>query len=153
MIDPTETVPAQGIAVVGMSGRFPGAASMTELWRNLRDGVESISFFNEEELIAAGANPALVRDPAYVRAKGVAEGVEMFEPAFFGFMPREAELMDPQHRVLLECAWEALEDAGVDPGRFPGRTAVYVGSGTSSYLLSNLLPTRRRCAAPAPSRC
>ncbi len=140
MTEPTETVPAQGIAVVGMSGRFPGASSIPELWRNLRDGVESISFFSEEELIAGGIDPALVRDPAYVRAKGVAEGVEMFEPAFFGFTPREAELMDPQHRVLLECAWEALEDAGVDPGRFPGRTAVYVGSGTSSYLLSNLLP-------------
>jgi len=140
MSEPIETLPAQGIAVVGMSGRFPGAASTLELWRNLRDGVESISFFGEEELIASGIDPALVRDPAYVRAKGVAEGVEMFEPAFFGFTPREAELMDPQHRLLLECAWEALEDAGVDPGRFAGRTAVYVGSGTSSYLLSNLLP-------------
>ncbi|MFL6235265.1 MAG: beta-ketoacyl synthase N-terminal-like domain-containing protein [Thermoanaerobaculia bacterium] len=140
MSELTATTPAQGIAVVGMSGRFPGAGSIDELWRNLRDGVESISFFSAEELIAAGLDPALVRDPAYVRAKGVAEGMEMFEPAFFGFTPREAELMDPQHRVLLECAWEALEDAGVDPGRFPGRTAVYVGSGTSSYLLSNLLP-------------
>ncbi len=140
MTEPTETSPAQGIAVVGMSGRFPGAGSLPELWRNLRDGVESISFFSEEELIAGGLDPTLVRDPAYVRAKGVAEGVEMFEPAFFGFTPREAELMDPQHRMLLECAWEALEDAGVDPGRFAGRTAVYVGSGTSSYLLSNLLP-------------
>lgn len=139
MTEPIET-PAQGIAIVGMSGRFPGARSLDELWRNLRDGVEAISFFSEEELIASGIDPALVRDPAYVRAKGVAEGVEMFEPAFFGFTPREAELMDPQHRVLLECAWEALEDAAVDPGRFPGRVAVYVGSGVSSYLLSNLLP-------------
>ncbi|HEY2291007.1 MAG TPA: beta-ketoacyl synthase N-terminal-like domain-containing protein [Thermoanaerobaculia bacterium] len=139
MTEPTETYPAQGIAVVGMSGRFPGARSLDELWRNLRDGVESITFFSEEELIASGVDPALLRDAAYVRAKGVAEGVEMFEPAFFGFTPREAELMDPQHRLLLECSWEALEDAGVDPGRFPGRAAVYVGSGTSSYLLANLL--------------
>jgi acyl transferase domain-containing protein/acyl carrier protein len=139
MTEPTEILPAQGIAVVGMSGRFPGVASLEELWRNLRDGVESISFFSEEELIAAGVDPALVRDPAYVRARGVAEGVDRFEPAFFGFTPREAELMDPQHRMLLECAWEALEDAGVDPGRFAGRAAVYVGSGASSYLLSNLL--------------
>ncbi len=140
MNESVETSPVQGIAVVGMSGRFPGAGSVDELWRNLRDGVESISFFSAEELIAAGADPALVGDPAYVRAKGVAEGVELFEPAFFGFTPREAELMDPQHRVLLECAWEALEDAGCDPGRSAGRAAVYVGSGTSSYLLSNLLP-------------
>jgi acyl transferase domain-containing protein len=140
MSETMEANPAQGIAVVGMSGRFPGAGSVDELWRNLRDGVESITFFSEEELIVAGADPALVADPAYVRAKGVAEGVEDFEPAFFGFTPREAELMDPQHRVLLECAWEALEDAGVDPERFPGRAAVYMGTGASSYLISNLLP-------------
>jgi acyl transferase domain-containing protein/acyl carrier protein len=140
MTDSIDISPAQGIAVVGMSGRFPGAGSVDELWRNLRDGVESISFFSAEELIAAGADPALVNDPAYVRAKGVAEGVQLFEPAFFGFTPREAELMDPQHRVLLECAWEALEDAGCAPERGGARAAVFVGSGTSSYLLSNLLP-------------
>jgi acyl transferase domain-containing protein/acyl carrier protein len=140
MSESNDTSPAQGIAIVGMSGRFPGAGSLEQFWRNLRDGVESITRFTESELIEAGIDPALVRDPAYVAAKGVVEGVEMFEPAFFGFTPREAELMDPQHRLLLECAWEALEDAGVDPDRFPGRAAVYVGTGTSSYLLSNLLP-------------
>lgn len=140
MNDPEETAPAHGIAIVGMSGRFPGARSLEEFWRNLRDGVESISFFSADELIEGGIDPALVEDPAYVRAKGVIEGVEMFDSAFFGFTPRESALMDPQHRLLLECAWEALEDAGCDPGRFPGRAAVYVGSGTSSYLFSNLLP-------------
>ncbi|HEX6904705.1 MAG TPA: beta-ketoacyl synthase N-terminal-like domain-containing protein [Thermoanaerobaculia bacterium] len=128
------------IAVVGLSGRFPGAHNVEELWRNLLAGVESISFFSEEEVIAEGVDPALVRDPAYVRARGVLDGVELFEPAFFGFTPREAELMDPQQRLLLECAWEALEDAGVDPERFRGRAAVYVGTGTVSYLVSNLLP-------------
>lgn len=128
------------IAIIGMAGRFPGARSLEELWANLRDGVESITFFTEEELIAAGADPETVRLPGFVPAKGVLEGVERFEPAFFGFTPREAELMDPQHRILLECAWEALEDAGYDPGRFPGRAAVYVGSGTSSYMIANLLP-------------
>ncbi len=140
MTEPAETAPAHGIAVVGMSGRFPGARSLAELWRNLREGVESISSFTAEELSEAGIDAASLADPAYVRAKGVIEGVEMFDAAFFGFTPREAALMDPQHRLLLECAWEALEDAGCDPSRFPGRAAVYVGSGTSSYLLSNLLP-------------
>jgi acyl transferase domain-containing protein/acyl carrier protein len=142
MNEPVESTPAQGIVIVGMSGRFPGARSLAEFWRNLRDGVESISFFTEDELIAERIDPASVRDPAYVRAKGVLEGVEMFDAAFFGFTPREAALMDPQHRLLLECAWEALEDAGCDPSRFPGRAAVYVGSGTSSYLFANLLANR-----------
>ncbi|HSG39181.1 MAG TPA: beta-ketoacyl synthase N-terminal-like domain-containing protein, partial [Thermoanaerobaculia bacterium] len=108
MSHPEDTSPAQGIAVIGMSGRFPGAGTLEGFWRNLIDGVESISFYDEEELIAAGNDPALVRHPSYVKARGVIEGVEMFEPAFFGFTPREAELMDPQHRILLECAWEAL---------------------------------------------
>ncbi|HEX9942198.1 MAG TPA: beta-ketoacyl synthase N-terminal-like domain-containing protein [Thermoanaerobaculia bacterium] len=142
MSEPEEITPAQGIAIVGMAGRFPGARSLAEFWRNLRDGVESVSSFTEEELIEEGIDPALARHPAYVRAKGVIDGVEMFEPAFFGYTPREAELMDPQHRLLLECAWEALEDAGCDPGRFQGRAAVYVGTGTSSYLIANLLPNR-----------
>jgi acyl transferase domain-containing protein len=133
-----------GVAIIGMAGRFPGARSLEELWRNLRDGVESISFFTEEELIAAGADPGTVGHPGFVAAKGVIDGVELFDPAFFGFTPREAELMDPQHRILLECAWEALEDAGCDPDRFPGRAAVYVGSGPSSYLISNLLPNAAR---------
>jgi len=140
MSEPADTASDHGIAIIGMSGRFPGARSLAELWRNLRDGVESISFFTAEELIEEGLDPALAGDPAYVRAKGVIAGVEMFDSAFFGFTPREAALMDPQHRLLLECAWEAFEDAGCDPGRFPGRAAVYVGSGTSSYLISNLLP-------------
>jgi acyl transferase domain-containing protein/acyl carrier protein len=150
MSEPEETAPAHGVAIVGISGRFPGARSLAELWRNLRDGVESISFFTAEELIAAGNDPGLVADPAYVRAKGVIEGVEMFDCALFGFTPREAALMDPQHRLLLECAWEALEDAGCDPARFPGRAAVYVGSGTSSYLFSNLLPNRAELEAMGP---
>ncbi len=120
---------------------FPAPALRRSFWRNLRDGVESITFFTEEELIAAGNDPQLVRHPSYVRAKGVLAEVEGFDPAFFGFTPREAEIMDPQHRVLLECAWEALEDAGCDAERFAGRAAVYVGSGASSYLISNLLPS------------
>src|SRR5262249_3944049 len=83
--------------------------------------------------------PHVLRDPAYVRANGVLDGVDLFDAAFFGFSPREAELTDPQHRVFLECAWEALENAGYDPGRYRGRIAVYAAAGLSTYLLNNLL--------------
>ncbi|HYX24301.1 MAG TPA: type I polyketide synthase, partial [Thermoanaerobaculia bacterium] len=138
------------VAIIGMAVRFPGAASLERFWENLRDGVESVSFFGDEELLAAGVDPALLRDPAYVRARAVVDGVEDFDAAFFGFTPREAAVMDPQHRLLLECAWEALEDAGYDPERAGGRTAVYAGSGTSSYLFANLLPNAPLLAAVGP---
>ena len=130
----------QGIAIVGLSGRFPGAPDLPAFWDNLRNGVEAISFFTDEELQEAGVDPALLADPRYVKAKGILPGCEMFDPAFFGFTPREAELLDPQHRVFLECAWEALESAGYDGERFPGRIAVFGGSGANAYLLFNLLP-------------
>ncbi|HSK77095.1 MAG TPA: beta-ketoacyl synthase N-terminal-like domain-containing protein [Thermoanaerobaculia bacterium] len=130
----------QGIAIVGLSGRFPGAPDLETFWDNLRNGVEAISFFTEEELREAGVDPALLADPRYVKAKGILPGCEMFDPAFFGFTPREAELLDPQHRVFLECAWEALENAGYDGERFPGRIAVFGGAGSNAYLLYNLLP-------------
>jgi len=136
---PAESVPR--VAVVGLAGRYPGARTIDELWRNLRDGVESISHFTPEEL-AAGVDPRLLADPRYVRAKGVLPDADLFDAAFFGFTPREAEQMDPQHRVFLECAWEALEDAGCDPQRLGGRVGVYAGSGASAYLISNLLPHR-----------
>src|SRR6185312_6807705 len=137
---PQEATAIAGIAIIGMAGRFPGAPTLERFWENLRDGVESVSFFFEEELLAAGVEPSLLADPAYVRARAVFDGVENFDAAFFGFTPREAEVMDPQHRILLECAWEALEDAGQDPDRAGARAAVYAGSGTSSYLFSNLMP-------------
>jgi len=137
---PQEATAIAGIAIIGMAGRFPGAPTLERFWENLRDGVESVSFFSEEELLAAGVEPSLLADPAYVRARAVFDGVENFDAAFFGFTPREAEVMDPQHRILLECAWEALEDAGQDPDRAGARAAVYAGSGTSSYLFSNLMP-------------
>ncbi len=138
-ISPTQSIP-QGVAVVGLSGRFPGAPDVARLWENLRAGVEAITFFSDEELLATGVDPALLADPSYVKARGVLDGIDRFDAAFFGLTPREAEVMDPQHRLLLECAWEALEDAAYDPDRYPGRIAVYAGSGTSHYLLSNLLP-------------
>ncbi|MEA2563441.1 MAG: hypothetical protein QOH06_4945 [Acidobacteriota bacterium] len=137
----------EGIAIVGIAARFPGARDAEELWRNLRDGIESVAFFTEEELAAAGVDPALLADPRYVRAKGSLADADLFDAAFFGFTPREAEAMDPQHRVFLECAWEALEDAACDPERPSGRIGVWAGSGFSAYLMSNLLPNQERLAS------
>jgi acyl transferase domain-containing protein/acyl carrier protein len=122
------------IAVIGMAGRFPGAASVDELWRNVCDGVEAIRFFSDEELLAAGVPAELLRDPLYVRARGVLDGIEQFDASFFGVTPREAEVMDPQHRLFLECAWEALENAGQDPASFRRPIGTFAGSSISSYL-------------------
>ena len=125
-----------GIAVVGMACRLPGARSVEEFWHNLCEGVESISFFSDEELLAAGVAPELLRDPRFVKAQGVLDDIDLFDAGFFGFSPREAELMDPQHRIFLECAWEALENAGCSPASHPGSIGVYAGLGTNTYWLN-----------------
>ena len=127
------------IAIVGMAGRFPGAADLHDFWRNLSDGVESITRFSEDELRRAGVDPAQLRDPNYVPARGALSDAELFDAAFFGINPREAEVLDPQHRLFLESAWEALEDAGYDPDRGARSTGVFAGTTMSTYLLSNLL--------------
>jgi natural product biosynthesis luciferase-like monooxygenase protein len=131
----------EGIAIVGMAGRFPGARAVDEFWKNLVEGVESISRFPAEELIRAGADPALVERPGYVRANAVLAGVEDFDARFFGFTPREAEVTDPQQRIFLECCWEALENSAYDPLRHAGTTGIYAGAGINTYLLSNLMPS------------
>lgn len=126
------------LAVVGMAGRFPGAGDVEQLWANLCDGVESIVRFSADELGAAGAEPALTGHPGFVPAGAPLAGIECFDAAFFGIPPREAALMDPQHRLFLECAWHALEHAGYDPAACPGRVGIYAGAALSTYLLCNL---------------
>ncbi len=121
------------IAIIGMAGRFPQAADADQLWRNLCSGVEAISSFSDEELLAQGIDPALLADPRYVKAAGVLDGADLFDADFFGFNPREAELTDPQQRVFLECAWEALESAGYASGA-PSPVGVYAGASFSGYL-------------------
>ncbi|HEY0734716.1 MAG TPA: type I polyketide synthase, partial [Herpetosiphonaceae bacterium] len=138
------------IAVVGMAGRFPGANTIQAFWHNLCQGVESIHFPDEQELAALGVDTAALRDPHYVKAAAVMDGVDLFDAAFFGYTPREAELMDPQHRVFLECAWEALEHAGYDPERYPGLIGVFGGGTTNTYLLYNLLSNRDKLSAFDP---
>ena len=127
-------VPA--VAIVGMSGRFPGAGDVAEFWRNLREGVCSITDFSEDELLAAGVDPAELRGPGYVAAKGFLADADRFEHPLFGFNATEAAALDPQHRQLLETAWSALEDAGYDPRRPPARTGVYVGGGPSEHSVA-----------------
>ncbi|HEU4321851.1 MAG TPA: type I polyketide synthase, partial [Roseiflexaceae bacterium] len=138
------------IAVVGMSGRFPGAQDIAAFWQNLCGGVEAVRFPDQQELEELGVDPAALRDPHYVKAAAVMDGIELFDAAFFGYTPREAELMDPQHRVFLECAWETLEHAGYDPDRFPGSIAVFGGGTTNTYLIYNLLSNRETLSAFDP---
>ena len=130
----------EDIAVIGMSGRFPGAGDVDDFWRNLVNGVESITFFSREELLAAGVDVELLDDPRYVRANGVLEGADLFDASFFGYSPAEAEIMDPQHRVFLECAHEAMENAGYGGDRMEMDVGVYAGSGFNTYLLNHLAP-------------
>jgi acyl transferase domain-containing protein/thioesterase domain-containing protein len=130
----TESNVLDGIAIVGMSGRFPGAKSVQDFWRNLREGRESISFFTDDELLAEGNDPSVFTAPNYVKARGVLEDIELFDAAFFGFTPREAQVMDPQQRLFFECAWEALENAGYDPEIYRGSVGVFAGVSMSAYL-------------------
>ncbi|MEW6733019.1 MAG: amino acid adenylation domain-containing protein [Acidobacteriota bacterium] len=133
-----QTSSLRDIAIIGMVGRFPGANNIEKFWQNLHDGVESISFFTEQELVEAGLDPLVLSKPNYVRAKGLLNNIELFDASFFGFIPREAELMDPQHRIFLEVAWEALENAGYDSETYDGRIGIFAGASLSSYFLVNL---------------
>ncbi|HLF26567.1 MAG TPA: SDR family oxidoreductase, partial [Anaerolineae bacterium] len=137
------------IAIIGMAGRFPKAATTEEFWRNLQNGVEGISTFSAEELQAAGIDPVALNQPNYVRAFGALADVDQFDAAFFGFNPREAEYLDPQQRIFLECAWEALENAGYNPAACPGRVGVYAGINVNMYLL-NLYSRRDLVEAIGP---
>jgi phthiocerol/phenolphthiocerol synthesis type-I polyketide synthase E len=137
------------IAVVGMAGRFPGAPSVDALWRNLVDGVEGIRRFTPDELRAAGIPEAVIADPSYVPAGGWLADADHFDASFFRYTPREAEITDPQHRVFLECAWAALEDAGYPPSKIGVPTGVYAGVSQSVYWIENLLPNRALLAGGA----
>ena len=117
------TIREDDIAVVGLAGRLPGARDLHEFWRNLCDGVEAIRFFSDDELLHFGANPETLKQPNCVKAKGIIEDIDMFDASFFGFTPREAEIIDPQQRIFFECSWEALENAGYDPKAYPGKSA------------------------------
>ena len=134
MKEPGDTT---GIAIIGMSCRFPGAPGLDAFWQNLIGGVESITRLSEEALLAAGVAPQALRDPDYVKAASILDRIETFDAPFFEYSAQEARIMDPQQRLLLEAAWEAFEDAGYVPG---GDTGVFVGCGgvVSSYLIDRI---------------
>ena len=131
------------VAVVGMACRYPGAADVREFWAALRGGVEGISHFDPEELVAAGADPDYVRQPEFVGAKGVLADSRTFDWTYFRYNRAEAATIDPQQRVFLQCAATAVEDAGIDPSRFPGRIGVYAGSDRTAQPAEDLSPLAR----------
>ena len=131
--------PAGSVAIVGLAGRFPGSRDLDDFWRIVRDGVEVLEEFSDEDMEAAGVPVEVRSSSAYVRRGTVLEGVELFDAAFFGFSPREAQVLDPQQRLFLECAWEALEHAGLPPGNIDASVGVYAGAGINTYLISQLM--------------
>jgi acyl transferase domain-containing protein len=128
------------VAIIGMSCRFPHAAGAREFWLNLREGREAVESFkpDQTEWLSIEREPD-THDRRIVRARAALDRPEWFDAAFFQMTPREASIMDPQQRVFLECAWEALENAGCNPESFPGSVGVFAGSGFNSYFINNLL--------------
>lgn len=126
------------IAIVGMSGRFPGADTPDALWKNVKDGVESSTAFSDAELLRKGVSESRLKRREYVRSGFVIDGIDQFDAGFFHLTPRDAEILDPQQRIFLESSWHALENAGYVPEKFQGRIGVYAGTFTSKYLFNIL---------------
>ncbi|MFN6192608.1 MAG: beta-ketoacyl synthase N-terminal-like domain-containing protein, partial [Planctomycetota bacterium] len=126
-----------------MAARLPDAATVAQYWRNLKAGVESVRAFTDEQLLAAGVPARSLKDPRYVKAGVVLDGMDQFDAEFFGLSPKEAAIMDPPHRQFLECAWEALEDAAHPPQSFPGPIGVFAGCGMGAYFAHNVLRNRQ----------
>jgi amino acid adenylation domain-containing protein len=141
MIGSEEKAELTGIAIIGMAGRFPGAANVGQFWENLKNGVESISRFAIEELEIRNASEQ-AKAPNYVRARAILDDIDQFDPAFFGILPQEARLIDPQHRIFLECCWEAFEDAGHDPASGSAITGVFAGCSPNSYFQTQVCQDR-----------
>jgi len=128
----------EAIAIIGMTGRFPDAKNIEEFWQNLQSGVESISIFTNEEVISDGIDCNILSDRNYVKASAILKDIDLFDAAFFSFNPKEAEITDPQHRIFLECALEALENAGYDSNRCDSRIGVYAGASLNNYYSLDL---------------
>jgi phthiocerol/phenolphthiocerol synthesis type-I polyketide synthase E len=139
--------PPHAVAIIGLAGRFPGASSLDEFWRNIRDGVEALESLSEADLDAAGVDGALRASSSYVRRGTSLEGADLFDASFFGIPPREAEILDPQQRVFLECAWEALEHAGYGAGSSRHAVGVYAGASMNTYLLTQIMRNPALAAA------
>ena len=130
-----------------MSGRFPGASSLEAFWQNVRSGLDCLSTFSDAELEAAGVDASARAQPSWVARGTVLEDADRFDASFFGYSPREAQIIDPQQRVFLECAWEALEHAGYGGDVSGKAVGVYAGSSMNTYVLNQLLPNRALLAS------
>jgi acyl transferase domain-containing protein/acyl carrier protein len=124
------------VAIIGMAGRFPDASNVDEFWQNLKNGVESVRWLTDEYLQEQGVEQTLLNNPQYVKAGAPLQDIDLFDADFFGFNPREAEILDPQQRLFLECACVALEAAGYDPQTYKGLIGVYGGAGMNGYLFN-----------------
>lgn len=131
------------IAIIGMACRFPGADDIDSFWRNIQGSVESIAFYTDEELRQRGVSSETLSHPHYIKAGAHLDNVDAFDAQFFGYTPREAAETDPQHRLFLEVAWQALEDAGYDAARCSLPIGVYAGCGVNTYLMMNLMGNGR----------
>jgi len=132
------------IAVIGMAGKFPGANDIEEFWENLKNGIESITFYSEEELLSAGVSPGFLANPDYVKCGGGrADNIEYFDAGYFGYSPIEAELMDPQLRIFHEIAWHALENAGYDPFTYDAPIGIYAGASRNIHWEAAVLLSGR----------
>ena len=139
---------AEPIAIVGIAARVPGANDVHQFWRNLVDGVESVTTFTREEQLARGAQEAEVDDPGWVNAAPVVDGFDQLDAGLFGMSDREAALTNPQHRLFLESCYTVLQDAGYDPARYPGAIGVYAGSGGNAYFWENIRQNTAASGSP-----
>ena len=135
-------ISSSDIAVIGMSGRFPGAAGLEQFWSNLCQGREGIRVIADDELLRHGVDPQVLAASDYVKAVADVHAVEFFDNGFFGFTPHDAEIMDPQLRLLLECAWSTIEHAGYNLEDYHGTIGVFAGAAPNSYFIENLLPNQ-----------
>jgi len=138
-------IDTESIAIVSMGCRYPGCGNPSEFWHNIRHGVESLVEFTDEEILASGTRSEFLTHPDYVKCGVTLNDIDLFDANFFGYSPREAELIDPQHRLFLQCAFETLESAGYDPGKFDGRIGIYGGSGTADYCSQTFCAAKPAC--------
>ncbi|MCK4608415.1 MAG: hypothetical protein KAT71_02955 [Gammaproteobacteria bacterium] len=123
---------SDSIAIIGMAGKFPGADNLGAFWQNIKKARETISTFSDVELLAAGANLSLIQKSNYIKKRGILKNIELFDAKFFGYSPHEAAITDPQRRIFLQLAWEALENAAYTADKYNGRVGVFAGSANSS---------------------
>lgn len=133
---PENDLPGLEIAIIGLAARVPGAPDIDTFWANLKAGKESIQSLDIDVLRARGVSDALLSAPDFVPRGADIDGADTFDAAFFGYAPSEAEILDPQHRIFLECAWHAMENAGYVAGADTGAVGIYASAGMNGYLLN-----------------